>query len=242
MNWLDHLAEFWPHLAAGFSFLAALLASIHAVLNKRDSRAAALWLGFIWLLPVVGPVLYIALGVNRIRRHAQSLRIGRGSRDGIPKPIPDDMGEPHRLEAEHLRMLAHVVDRVATRPLVAGNHIQVLVNGDESYPAMLAAIEAATASISLATYIFDNDRSGNQFVEVLGRAVKRGGRILDVLEKLKLAMLDGLGGAAALDGLVRAVREERAQTGEEGLEGVLDEIETRAAVELAKAEMSRLAA
>jgi hypothetical protein len=74
------------------------------------------------------------------------------------------------------------------------------------------------------------------------RAVKRGGRILDVLEKLKLAMLDGLGGAAALDGLVRAVREERAQTGEEGLEGVLDEIETRAAVELAKAEMSRLAA
>lgn len=74
------------------------------------------------------------------------------------------------------------------------------------------------------------------------RAVKRGGRILDVLEKIKLAMLDGLGGAAALDGLARAIREERAQTGEEALEGVLDEIETRAAVELAKAEMSRLAA
>jgi cardiolipin synthase len=174
MNWLDHLARFWPHLAAGFSFLAALLASIHAVLNKRDSRAAALWLGFIWLLPAVGPVLYIALGVNRIRRHAQSLRIGRGSRDGIPKPIPHNMGEPHRLEAEHLRMLAHVVDRVATRPLVAGNHIQALVNGDETYPAMLAAVENATTSISLATYIFDNDRSGNQFVEALGRAVARG--------------------------------------------------------------------
>lgn len=74
------------------------------------------------------------------------------------------------------------------------------------------------------------------------RAVKRGGRILDVLEKIKLAMLDGLGGASALDGLARAVREERAQTGEEGLEDVLNEIETRAAVELAKAEMSRLAA
>jgi cardiolipin synthase A/B len=173
MNWLDHLAEFWPYLAAGFSFLAALLASVHAVLNKRDSRAAALWLGFIWLLPALGPVLYIALGVNRIRRHAQSLRIGRGRRDGIPKPIPDDMGEPHRLEAKHLRMLAHVVDRVATRPLVAGNHIQALVNGDQAFPPMLAAIENATTSISLATYIFDNDRSGNQFVAALGRAVAR---------------------------------------------------------------------
>src|SRR6266404_1528363 len=103
MNWQDHLAEFWPHLLAGFSFLVSLLASIHAVLNKRDSRAAALWLGFIWLLPFVGPVLYLALGVNRIRRHALSLRLGHAQDDARLRPIPDDMGEPHHLEAEHLR-------------------------------------------------------------------------------------------------------------------------------------------
>jgi cardiolipin synthase len=174
MNWLEQLSEFWPHLVAAFSFLAALLASIHAILNKRDSRAAALWLGFIWLLPAVGPVLYIMLGVNRIRRHAQSLQVGRRMDGVIPKPIPEDMGEPQRLEAEHLRMLARVVDRVATQPLAAGNHIQALVNGDEAFPAMLAAIEKATASISLATYIFDNDRVGRRFVEALSRAVARG--------------------------------------------------------------------
>src|SRR3989449_1918124 len=174
MNWQDHLAEFWPHLVAGFSFLASLLASTHAVLNKRDSRAAALWLGFIWLLPFVGPLLHLALGINRIRRHALSLRIGRAPGDASPRPIPDDMGEPHRLEAEHLRMLAHMVDRVAIRPLVAANRVQALVNGDEAFPAMLAAIQEATTSISLATYIFDNDRSGNQFAEALARAVTRG--------------------------------------------------------------------
>src|SRR3989442_13873617 len=109
MNWQSHLAEFWPQLVAGFSLLASLLASIHALLNKRDSRAAALWLGFIWLLPFVGPLLYLALGINRIRRHALSLRIGREAGDASPKPIPDDLGEPHRVEAQHLRMLAHVV-------------------------------------------------------------------------------------------------------------------------------------
>lgn len=74
------------------------------------------------------------------------------------------------------------------------------------------------------------------------RAIGRGGRLLDVLDRLKLALLDGIGGAAALDSLARAVREERTQTGETDLDGVLDEIETRAAVEMAKAEMSRLAA
>jgi cardiolipin synthase len=88
--------------------------------------------------------------------------------------IPEDMGEPGKPEAEHLRMLARVVDCVATRPLAGGNRIQALLNGDEAFPAMLAAIESATTSISLATYIFDRDRSGKQFAAALGRAVQRG--------------------------------------------------------------------
>ena len=46
MNWLDQISRFWPHLAAGFDFLAALLASVHALLHKRDSRATTLWIGF----------------------------------------------------------------------------------------------------------------------------------------------------------------------------------------------------
>lgn len=174
MNWLDQLTVYWPHIAAGFGFLAAALASIHAVLNKRDHRAAALWLGFIWLLPVVGSVLYIALGVNRIRRHARSLCVDRGPSDAPPQAMPEDMGEPQRLEAEHLRMLARVVDRVAGRPLVSGNQVQPLVNGDQAFPAMLAAIESANVSVSLTSYIFDNDSVGNKFVAALARAVSRG--------------------------------------------------------------------
>lgn len=174
MNWLNQLDELWPYVAAGFSLLASVLASMHVLLNKRDPRAAALWLGFIWLLPVLGAVLYIALGVNRIRRHAQSLRVPHGPSDVPERLIPEAMGEPQCWEAGHMRMLAQVVDKVAGRPLLGGNRIQPLVNGDEAFPAMLAAIETATTSVSLASYIFDNDRSGDQFVTALQRAVGRG--------------------------------------------------------------------
>lgn len=172
MQWLDPLERIWPHLVAGLAFLGALLASLHALLNKRDSRAAVLWLGFIWLMPLLGPILYLALGVNRIRRKALSLRAE--SATGVRRPFPEDMGEPDKPEAAHLRMLARVVDRVATRHLAGGNRVQALINGDEAFPAMLAAIESAKTSVSLATYIFDRDRSGKQFAAALGRAVGRG--------------------------------------------------------------------
>jgi cardiolipin synthase len=39
---------------------------------------------------------------------------------------------------------------------------------------MLAAIESAKKSVTLCTYIFDNDASGTQFVAALKRAVQRG--------------------------------------------------------------------
>lgn len=66
------------------------------------------------------------------------------------------------------------------------------------------------------------------------RSVKRAGRLLDELDGLKVALLGGELSQAQLDNLARTIREQRAGTDDPKLEAVLDEIETRAAVELAK--------
>lgn len=71
------------------------------------------------------------------------------------------------------------------------------------------------------------------------RAVRRGGGLLDRLDELKLALLGGEDGAAVLDRLARNLREERPEDPDAGLTAVLDQIDLRAAVELAKAEAGR---
>ena len=68
------------------------------------------------------------------------------------------------------------------------------------------------------------------------RSVRRAGHLLDELDKLKIALLGGELTPGQLDALARAVREQRSATDDPKLEAVLDEIETRAAVELAKLE------
>ena len=68
------------------------------------------------------------------------------------------------------------------------------------------------------------------------RSVKRAGRLLDQLDALKVALLGGELSGAQIENLTRALREQRAATEDPKLEGLLDEIETRAAVELAKLE------
>ena len=170
MNWHAVMDQFWPHIAAGFYTLAGLLATSHALLHKRDTRAATLWIIVIWTVPIVGPLLYLALGVNRIRRRAIQL----GVHDTLRRPVPENLGEPEPAGAEHLQHIARVVSRITTQPLLPGNHLEPLIAGDTAFPAMLAAIAAAQKSVSLCTYIFDNDASGQQFVAALEGAVKRG--------------------------------------------------------------------
>jgi len=74
------------------------------------------------------------------------------------------------------------------------------------------------------------------------RAIRRGGGLLDRLEELKLALLMGEAGEGALDRLTRTLREERPVDADEALNNLLDQIDLRAAVELAKADLRRSAA
>jgi cardiolipin synthase len=169
MHWLEKISRFWPHFATAFDLLACLLASGHALLHKRDTRSATIWISVIWLLPALGPLLYLALGVNRLRRRAVQL----GVHKTFSRDIPENLGESEHDGAEHLKHIARVVSRLARQPLTAGNKIEPLVNGDAAFPAMFAAIESAKKSISLCSYIFDNDASGQKFVAALQRAVAR---------------------------------------------------------------------
>lgn len=62
---------------------------------------------------------------------------------------------------------------------------QWLRNGDEAFPALLAAIDAASASVRLETYIYSDDELGREFLAALLRARQRG---VDVK-----VLVDGLG-------------------------------------------------
>ncbi|HLX80623.1 MAG TPA: cardiolipin synthase ClsB [Burkholderiales bacterium] len=57
---------------------------------------------------------------------------------------------------------------------VDGNRVTLLRNGEQYFPALVAAIDAASAEVFLETYIFADDRSGTAVVEALARAAARG--------------------------------------------------------------------
>jgi cardiolipin synthase len=171
-----------------FLQLLAWVSAAHALLNKRDPRAALGWIVVCVMFTPVGPLLYFLFGINRVR--AQGRRLGgsltmllhlgiEGVRDRIEHHImPSAVPEAYRT-------IAGLSDRVTYLPLQGGNGIEPLENGEEAFPAMLDAIAQARRSIYLCTYIMETNQTGRRFVEALADAVRRG---VDVR-----VILDGLG-------------------------------------------------
>ncbi len=175
------IQDLWTVAIAALVVLS-LGASGHSILHKRDVRAALGWIGFIWLAPLVGAAAYFVFGVNRIRRRAQALRL-----PDVRAREPDDLRPPPPTlppEAAHLAPLVRLADQVVRRPLVAGNRIELYAGGDRAYPAMLAAIDAATRSVTLCTYIFDPGDAGEAFVGALARAHARGVKVRVLIDAI----------------------------------------------------------
>lgn len=195
------LVRFLPHVAGMVILVAAVVAAAHAELYKRDPRSAVGWVGIILLFPLAGPLVYALLGVNRIQRRAARIRV-RAPHGEHPRHAHacslKQVESALPAHGRHLVTLARAVNRITTRPLLRGNRITPLLNGDEAYPAMLKAIQDARHSISLATYIFDRDRVGLRFVKALHDATQRGVQVR--------VLIDDAGARYSFPTVARALR------------------------------------
>ncbi len=161
-------------IAILFHAILAPATALHALMYKRDPRAAFGWIAVCILFPLAGPLLYVLFGLNRARGRAQRLGLSdlgfaheRGTAIEAPQPLPPEIVETHG-------ELARIGQALSRHSLVPGNRVQTLVNGEEAYPAMLESIAAAEHHILLSTYILDRDDAGTRFKRALADAAARG--------------------------------------------------------------------
>ena len=73
--------------------------------------------------------------------------------------------------------------------IVEGNQVETLLNGDQIFPSMLAAIRSAQSTITFETYIYWSGSIGREFVDALTERARAGVRVhllLDWVGSLKM--------------------------------------------------------
>lgn len=183
--WL--LGEF----AAAMHVAIACAVTIHVLLYKRDVGAAVSWIGITWLSPFLGALLYATMGINRVKRRAQRLRRQRLPMSAAQEEALADPSDP-------MTPLEFAIGRLTGVPCQPGNKVEVLRDGDQAYPRMLAAIDAAQKSVGLMSYIFRADKAGEAFHQALIQAQRRGVEVR--------VLIDGVGGGYFWSGTYNHLR------------------------------------
>ncbi len=199
MDALNYVIDFAPLVLGAIALIGGLFTGGHAVIYRRDVRTAIAWTGLIVMVPLIGPLLYVTLGVNRIQRRASKIRGPHREQANSPDPYrvdPETLGKVR--EAKQFVPLVRLVDRVIHHPLTSGNEVTLLVDGDEAYPSLIEAIDQAERSVSLTSYIFNSDRAGRMFVDALAAAVQRGVEVR--------VLIDGVGAKYSWPGTHRLLR------------------------------------
>lgn len=169
---------------AGILYLVMqICVTVHILLKKDDVKSSFGWIGLVWLAPLLGTVLYICFGINRIRRRALALRnkgtdlltlTGKTPREAA-KQIP-----PSFLQLLRLGYKVH------PQHFSLGNAVEPYVNGDAAYTEMCRQIARARKEVLIESYIFNNDKAGKMFLRAIQQAVRNGAKVKMLIDGVGL--------------------------------------------------------
>ncbi len=167
----------WPELKPwliGTWALYILVLAGWIVLQKREPIATLSWLLSLAALPVVGLVVYHFLGPQRIVRHRRRRHLSRNS---VGESLPADLHP-----SEDCATVARLAQSATGYAPCAASDARLLVGGEATFEALLAAIAGATHHIHVEYYIFDPDRTGTRLRDALVARAREGVRVRVLLD------------------------------------------------------------
>ena len=161
-----------------------IVTAAHAVMVVRSSRGAIAWGISLITFPWLAIPLYWILGKNEFQEYAEALKKAYLEKHHLVSQAYDAILEHKAVLPDRLATIEKLVEQFTPLPFTSGNEIELLIDGQQTYLAMLEAIAQAQEYILLQSYIVNNDRIGNKFKQALIDKAKQGVRIYFLYDKI----------------------------------------------------------
>ncbi|MEM4248597.1 MAG: cardiolipin synthase, partial [Candidatus Nanoarchaeia archaeon] len=180
------------------------------IMNKHDRpHGAILWIMVVMNIPIIGILLYVLFGINRIKstgiavnmahrimleKKKKLASIGKNGTEIISGKIDEEINKAllsHAKEQQNhiyyakdqeYELFNMALDRTIPDSIpLAGNKLELLSDGTKAYPRMLEEINSAKSSIHLQSFIIMNDPVGREILGALEKKSREEGVEVKVL-------------------------------------------------------------
>lgn len=163
-------------LAVIFYIIVIITVGIIIVNSTTTSKALA-YLMLITLLPVVGLVVYFAIGRNyRVNKlYSKKLEIDKNAFPELENQLKKYSKEELLQSKDYLANFINLAQvNYVDNVLTSNNKLELLVNGEAKFPDVIETLKKAKHHIHIQYYIYEDDSVGNAIGEVLKQKAKEG--------------------------------------------------------------------
>ncbi|WP_417668869.1 cardiolipin synthase [Roseibium sp.] len=148
-------------------YLAAAICSVREIMNSRTAQGSIAWLLSMFFLPFFTVPLYLVFGWRSFSDYAHVQHtLGRGARSHRAQTLKltDEEGTRHW----------PVLSKVAGIPFLAGNKVDLLIDGEETFASILEGLRTAQHTILIQFFIIRDDEIGKEVADALIERAKAG--------------------------------------------------------------------
>ena len=161
-----------------------IVTAAHAVMVVNSYRAAIAWGISLITFPWLAIPLYWILGKNEFQAYSQALQNAYLEHHKLVSQVYSTILEFKAVLPAKFATLERLAEVFTPLPFTFGNEIELLINGKQTYQAMLSAIAQAQEYILLQSYIISNDGVGNKFKQALIAKAKQGVQVNLLYDKI----------------------------------------------------------
>ncbi|MGE3805202.1 MAG: cardiolipin synthase [Gemmataceae bacterium] len=164
---------FYIELTAVLGALVMVATIVWVLMTKKDSTSAVAWCLLVFFVPFLGALLFVVFGYQHVHRPLRRKKLhSQHFRRSNPRLGADSGVLAHGHHAgDDVRRLAELC---GAYPVSTRNRVIFYHEGEPAFADKLAAIEAARHHIHLEYFIFQNDATGQLFLERLARKAREG--------------------------------------------------------------------
>jgi cardiolipin synthase len=169
----------WLLLSQVLYGIVIVLVCLRVVYDTSSTSKTLAYLLLTIFLPVAGAVLYFVIGTNYRKRKLYSKKIFKDEalmlavKTRIFKNSAEVLDRV-RPEFKRYKKLFTLLLNSNLSGVSSGNAVEILLNGERAFPAILKALREAKNHIHIEYYIFEDDAIGNEIKKVLIEKAKAG--------------------------------------------------------------------
>lgn len=165
----------WSDIATGtwtlIIYSSGLVAAVDAIWNGRTSQGTLAWVLALAVVPFIALPLYLIFGS---RKFHSLHRARKSSQEALHRLQQHQYSNRDTFPSRHKSRTTIPLETLSRRPQTERNHVQLLINGEQTFAHIFQALDYAKTSILIQFYLIQDDHLGQRLQQALIKKAQQG--------------------------------------------------------------------